>query len=103
MLAHTMRMQDRAFPILIAVPTIVLLLTSCSSYGGVGNRSEPSFTCDDVLATVVHRERTGDTAGAINSELDWLGNNCSAAYDVFVDYTSTKGRQSSSALTPANP
>lgn len=86
-----MRMRDRAFPILIAAPMTVLLLTGCSNYGEGSNRSEPSFTCDDVLATVVHRERTGDTAEAINSELDWLGNNCSAAYDTFVDYTSTKG------------
>lgn len=69
----------------------VLLLTSCSSYGGGSNRSEPSITCDGVLATVVHRLRTDDTAGAIDSELDWLGDNCSAAYDIFVDYVSTKG------------
>lgn len=86
-----MRMRDSASSILIAAPLTVLLLTSCSNYGGSNSRSEPSFTCDDVLATVVHRERTGDTAGAINSELDWLSNNCSGAYDIFVDYASAKG------------
>ena len=85
-----MRMLDKAFPILIAAPLAVLLLTSCSSYGGSNNLSEPSITCDDVLATMVDRERTGDTAGAINSEMDWLGDNCSNEYDVFVDYASTK-------------
>ncbi|TFB51961.1 hypothetical protein [Cryobacterium tagatosivorans] len=80
-----------ASPILIAAPLTVLLLTSCSSYGGSTNRSEPSITCDDVLAKVVDRERVGDTAGAINSEIDWLSSKCSAEYDVFVDYASTKG------------
>jgi hypothetical protein len=86
-----MRIRDMASPILIAVPMTVLLLTSCSNYGGSNNRSEPSITCDDVLSTVVHRERTGDTAGAINSEIDWLSRNCSATYDIFVDYASAKG------------
>lgn len=85
-----MRMRDMAFPNLIAVPMTVLLLTACSSYEGTNIRSEPSFTCDDALATVVHRVRSGDTAGGINSELDWLGDNCVAAYDIFVDYASAK-------------
>lgn len=80
-----------ACPILIVAPLTILLLTSCSSYQGSNIPSEPSLTCDDVLATVVHRERTADTAGAINSELDWLGNNCATAYKTFVDYASAKG------------
>ena len=85
------RMRDRAFPILIAAPLTVLLLTSCSSYGGSNNLSEPSITCDDVLATVVERIRTDDTAGAINSEIDWLSHNCSTEYGVFADYASMRG------------
>jgi hypothetical protein len=76
---------------LAAVPLTALMLTSCSSYGGNDDRAETSVTCEDVLATVVHRERTGDTAGAINAELDWLGDNCPSEYQVFVDYVSTKG------------
>lgn len=77
--------------ILVAAPLAVLLLTSCSSYGGGEHVSEPSITCEDVQTTVVHRVRTGDTAGAINSEMDWLSSNCSAAYSIVVDYISEKG------------
>ena len=89
--APATRMRDRTFAIQIAVPLTVLLLTSCSSYGGSTNRSEPSITCDDVLVTVVDRIRTDDTAGAINSEIDWLSSNCSAEYGVFADYASMRG------------
>ena len=88
---HATRMRERALPILIAAPLTVLLLTSCSSYGGSNNLSEPSVTCDDALATVVDRIRTDDTAGAINSEIDWLSSNCSAEYGVFADYASMRG------------
>ncbi|SDK37326.1 hypothetical protein SAMN05216282_105139 [Cryobacterium psychrotolerans] len=88
---HATRMRDRALSILLAAPLTVLLLTSCSSYGGSNNRSEPSVTCDDALATVVERIRADDTAGAINSEIDWLSHNCTTEYDVFADYASTKG------------
>lgn len=79
------------YRILIAAPLTVLLFTGCSSYGESNGRAEPPVTCSDVLASVVHRERTGDTAGAINSELDWLSKNCSTEYDTFVDYASAKG------------
>lgn len=74
---------------MVAVPLIVLLLTSCSSYNS--RPTQPTIDCDDVLATVVHRVQTGDTAGAINSELDWLTRNCSAEYEVFADYASARG------------
>jgi hypothetical protein len=80
--------RDRTVPILIAAPVAVLLLASCSSYGGSSDRPEASVTCADVLTTAVDRVRSDDTAEAINSELDWLSSNCSAEYDVFVDYVS---------------
>ena len=85
------RMRDRALPILLAAPLTVLVLTSCSSYGGSNNLSEPSITCDDALGTVVERMRADDTSGAINSEIDWLSSNCSAEYGVFADYASMRG------------
>jgi len=74
---------------IVAVPLTVLLLTSCSSYNG--RPTQPAIDCGDLLATVVHRVQTGDTAGAINTELDWLTRNCSAEYQVFADYASTRG------------
>jgi hypothetical protein len=41
-----------------------------------------------VLASVVQFERTGDSAGIIDEELDWLADNCSAELDVFADHVS---------------
>lgn len=74
-----------------------MLLASCSTYGGTSAASVPSFTCGDVLATVVQRERTGDTAGAINAEVEWLSSNCSTEYNILIDYVSTKGMPGSSS------
>ena len=89
--SRTMRLRSMVHPILIAAPLTVVLITGCSTYGSSSGRSEPSVTCSDVLGSVVHRERTGDTAGAINSQLDWLSKNCSTEYDTFVDYASARG------------
>ena len=85
------RVRALPSPLLILAPLTLLLLTSCSSYGESTDRSEPSISCDDVLATVIDRVRVDDTAGSINSEIEWLGSNCSAAYDVFVDYAAARG------------
>lgn len=85
-------MRNRLFPLkmLIAVPLAILLLTNCSGYGSARNRSERETSCGDVLESVVQRERAGDTAGTINSELDWLSSNCPSEYDVAIGYVSAK-------------
>jgi hypothetical protein len=86
-----LRRRSVALPLLLATPLTVVLLTACNGYGASSDRSEPSITCDEVLASVVHRERTGDTAGSINEEFDWLSRNCSSEYEVATDYVSMKG------------
>jgi hypothetical protein len=85
-----MRIRLRAMSLLIAVPLASLSIAGCSSSGDTSNLTAPSMSCESELATVVHRVRTDDTAGAINSELEWLSQNCAAAYDVFVDYSSAR-------------
>lgn len=78
--------------IAIAASLIVLLLAGCSGLSSSSNRSDQSSVdCEGALATVLAREKSGDTAGAINSELDWLTQNCSSEYGIFTDYVSAKG------------
>lgn len=55
------------------------------------NPGAGSASCDSLFTTVLTRERTGDTAGAINAELADLGDRCPGRYQVFVDYVSIKG------------
>lgn len=59
-------------------------------------------SCDDVFATVIHRERVGDTAGASNSELDWIGANCPAESKIWADYMSAKGLAEFSGPDPCD-
>ncbi|MGM7696816.1 hypothetical protein [Microbacterium sp. A84] len=77
---------------LVAILLSLLILSSCSSssmdYGSAANSQGP--TCEDVLASVVQRERTGDTAGVINEELQWLSDRCSTQYSTFTEYASGK-------------
>jgi len=70
-----------------APPLLVLTLTACTGFGST-TTAQPSLSCDGVLAQVLERIRTGDTAGTINSEMDWLSSNCPAEYDIAVDHAS---------------
>ena len=81
-------------PLLLAVVLGSLLIAGCSNYSSSrisgSGQSVTVATCAEVFDSALQRERTGDTAGAINSELDWLSGNCSAEYGVFVEYASAK-------------
>jgi len=82
---------------------IAAVLSACASSpyspsGANADRSADSaaagseaVSCGSLFDTVMSRERAGDTAGAINAELDELGDRCPARYQVFVDYVSIKG------------
>lgn len=79
-----------------------LLVAGCAPAAGSaaarvgGDALEPTETsarpvdCRSLLDTVIERQRVGDTAGAINAELDVLGDQCSYEYRVFADYASIK-------------
>jgi hypothetical protein len=47
-------------------------------------------SCRSLFIAILMRERSGDTTGAINAELDELGDRCPGRYQVFVDYVSIK-------------
>ena len=61
--------------------------------GSVGSSSSRASakSCSTLFNSILSRERVGDTAGAINAELDALGDSCPSRYQVFVDYVSIKG------------
>ncbi|WP_418606680.1 hypothetical protein [Georgenia sp. SUBG003] len=50
-----------------------------------------NVSCSDLFNTIVERVRTDDTSEAINSELDWLGDNCPTESGVWPDYMSARG------------
>lgn len=73
---------------------VVLTATGCSrpaSSSGSNNSGSQAVTCSDVAASVIQRERVGDTSGAINSEIQYLSDNCSEQYDIAIGYISNAG------------
>lgn len=81
-----------------AVLGLLVLASACSttvqpSPGSV-DPGEPgadrSASCASLFATILERERADDTSGAIDAELDLLGDRCPGKYQVFVDYLSMK-------------
>lgn len=73
----------------------ILTLTACSSsaYSGGSSDARPQSQtagCDDVLQSVLQRERVGDTAGAINGEMQFLMDNCPRQYDAVTGFMSAK-------------
>lgn len=87
---------------LLSVALAVSVLSACASspYSPSGaNALDPAdsvvgrdpTSCSSLFRTIMRRERSGDTAGAINAELDELGDRCAKRYQVFVDYVSIKG------------
>jgi len=80
-----------------SVAVVLPLLAACYGYGGSSSSSSydagsggTAATCDDVFNSALQRESRGDTSGTINSEIDWLGRNCSTQYDTLIGYISTK-------------
>lgn len=83
---------NRVRPLAVALALCALFLTAgCSSYSARTEQAESGATCDEVLASIVQRVRSDDTAGAINEEIDWLSRNCATQYDIATDYFSGRG------------
>lgn len=89
---------------LVLGATIALL--GCSSYASSGSSNyspdRPSLSCDEVLASVIQRERVGDTAGAINGEMQFLSDNCPSQYDAVTGFISAKIGIASSGFEPCD-
>lgn len=86
---------------LISVVLAVPVLAACSSSpyspsdANVLNQADSvegrnPTSCSSLFQTIMRRERSGDTARAIDAELDELGGRCPKKYQVFVDYVSVK-------------
>lgn len=81
---------------------VSILLAGCSSYGSYSTSTDTSspseVTCDDVLASAIQRERTDDTSGEINSEMQWLSENCGVEYGIMTEYVSARSSTSLSGV-----
>ncbi len=85
---------------LITLSSLVAL-SACGAYSPSGAnavdtsgavRSDAGTTsCGSLFNAVLMRERNGDRTGAVNAELEELGDRCPDRYQVFVDYVSIKG------------
>lgn len=90
------------------VLAVMVALTACStsssSYGnsdGSGYTPEPpTLECDDVQASVLQRERVGDTAAATNGEMQFLMDNCPPEYDAVTGFIAAKIQIASSGFQP---
>lgn len=96
--------RRRGLSVVVAV-VLASLLASCYGYTDSDNGSDSyddgfdyssdggssiSGSCESIFASALQRVRTGDTAGTINSEIDWLAGNCSSHYDTLIGYASTR-------------
>lgn len=86
----------------VAASGCALSLSACTTYrdsrspdtsGTNELETDSSFrqSCSSLFAKVLARERAGDRSGAIDAELDTLGQRCPGKYEVFVDYVSIQG------------
>jgi hypothetical protein len=79
---------------LTALVATVLALSACSPSGFAGGSDSqaqrPSASCEDVMQSVLQRERVGDTAGAINGEMQFLLDNCPSQYDAITGFIAAK-------------
>ena len=84
--------SSRAIAASLLCAAVILSVTGCSRPTSSSNSSgSQAVSCIDVAASVIQRERVGDTAGAINSEIQWLSDNCDEEYDIVIGYISTAG------------
>lgn len=82
--------SSRAIAASLLCAAVILAVTGCSRPTGSSNSSgSQAVSCDDVATSVIQRERVGDTAGVINTEIQWLSDNCDEEYDIAIDYLST--------------
>ncbi len=89
-----MSIRAKTFAAAIVVVAVIAsgLLSACTRVPRASSAgSDASASCSALLANVIQRARTGDTAGLINAELDALSRNCSVEYDIATDYFSTSG------------
>ncbi|WP_251149774.1 hypothetical protein [Cellulosimicrobium sp. Marseille-Q4280] len=60
------------------------------SPGAAGSHAA-SQSCTSLLDSIIARVRDGETSGAVDVELDALGDGCPSEYGIFADYASIDG------------
>lgn len=80
----------RTLTVVVAAIVIASAFTACSRVGYANHVQESTISCDDVSASVIQRARADDTSSAIDEEIQYLADNCPDAYDVTIDYISSR-------------
>lgn len=79
---------------------IVVVLTAggCSRVGYTNQVTQPMLTCDQTSNSAIEQERLGDTGSNLDSALQYLADNCPDAYEITVDYLSSRASMSSGRI-----
>lgn len=77
--------------IIAHIVCILALLTvaGCAQPSTRSSADLPSVSCGEVAMSVIERVRVGATSGAIDSEIQWLSDNCDKEYEIAIEYAST--------------
>ncbi|MBK0421124.1 hypothetical protein JD292_03390 [Leucobacter sp. CSA2] len=70
---------------------IVLTAGGCSRVGYASEAPQPEQTCDQTLNSAIQQGRSGSTGSHLDSDLQYLADYCPDAYEVAVDYLSSRG------------
>lgn len=82
----------------VALVALSFIVSGCSNTTSSTSETDTavssqheSISCSSLLDTILARVRTDDASHTIDAELDQLGADCPADYDIFVDYVSIRG------------
>lgn len=92
----------RILTAVVATLVIASAFTACSRVGYANQVKESTISCDDVSTSVIQRARADDTSSAIDREIQYLANNCPDAYEVTIDYISSRSTDPQLAFDTCN-
>lgn len=82
--------------------TAALLLgaVGCSRVGYSNQVSQPALSCDQVSSSVIQQERSGEIGVTIDHDIQYLSDNCPEAYEITIDYVSSRAMISPDQIEP---
>ena len=92
----------RVLPVIGVAVVLVLAAGGCSRVGYVNQVTQPVQTCDQASSAAIQYERQGITGADLDDELQFLADNCPEAYDITVDYLSSRATISSDQVEPCS-
>lgn len=77
-----------------AAAVLVLGVAGCSRVGYSNQVSASTLSCDQASASAIQHERLDAAGSTIDRELQYLADNCPDAYEITIDYLSSRARVS---------